>query len=60
MSFSVVVKVFEEAWRILIPGGSLFILDVDGKAVSMLPDQLRGMLIRVPYSSVKHTVHDIW
>ena len=55
----VAVKVMEEALRILVPGGILYVFDVEGNAVKKLPDQLRDLLVRVPYAGVKQTVHEI-
>jgi hypothetical protein len=59
LTTTVAVRVMEEALRILQPGGILYVFDVEGAAVKKLPDELRDLLVRVPYAGVKQTVHEI-
>jgi SAM-dependent methyltransferase len=41
------IKVFEEALRILRPGGHVYLVDYDGRTVNKLPADWRKLLTRV-------------
>ena len=59
LSAEVALKVFQEALRILVPGGIMYVFDVGGESVALLPDEYKEMLAEVPQAGVKQTVHEI-
>ena len=55
---STAMKVFEEALRILRPGGRVYLVDYDGRTVNKLPSDWRKILTRVEqFDPIEMQVH---